>query len=240
RQIARELNARMEERVNERMRIARELHDTLLQSFQGLLLRFQAAHNLIPAQPEEAKNALAGALDRGAEAIAEARNTVENLRESTVVTNDLARELGSVCEGLRTSRAHPPSAAVEVEGEARELQPMLRDEVFRIASEGLRNAFEHAEARRIRVGITYGDRELRLQVSDDGTGINSEVFDRGGRHGHWGLSGMRERAESISGRLDVWSAPGTGTQITVRIPAARAYLKSPTRRWRLFGKSEHE
>jgi signal transduction histidine kinase len=196
----------MEERVNERMRIARELHDTLLQSFQGLLLRFQAAHNLIPAQPEEAKNALAGALDRGAEAIAEARNTVENLRESTMVTNDLARELGSVCKDLRTSRAHPTSAAVEVEGEARELHPMLRDEIFRIASEALRNAFEHAEARSIQVGITYDDRELQLQVSDDGKGIDPEIFDRGGRHGHWGLSGMQERAESIGGRLNVWSA----------------------------------
>ena len=180
------------------------------------------------------------ALDRGAEAIAEARNTVENLRDSTVVTNNLARELGSVCEDLRISGAHRVSATVEVEGEARELHPMLRDEIFRIASEALRNAFEHAEAGRIRVAITYGDRELQLQVSDDGKGIDREIFDRGGRHGHWGLSGMRERAESIGGRLDVWSGRGTGTQIALRIPAARAYLKSPMRRWRLFGKSEYE
>jgi signal transduction histidine kinase len=204
------------------------------------LLRFQAAHNLIPERPEEAKNALAVALDRGAEAITEARHTVENLRESTVVTDNLARELGSVCEDLRTSGARPASATIKVDGEARELHPMLRDEIFRIASEGLRNAFEHAEARRIRVGITYGDRELQLQVSDDGKGIDPEIFDRGGRHGHWGLSGMRERAESIGGRLDVWSARGMGTQIVLRIPAARAYLKSRMRRWRLFGKSENE
>jgi len=240
RQIAAELNARMEERIDERMRIARDLHDTLLQSFQGLLLRFQAAHNLIPAQPEQAKNALAVALDRGAEAIAEARNTVENLRESTVVTNDLARELGSVCEDLQTSGPNPTSATVEVEGEARELHPMLRDEVFRIASEALRNAFLHAEASSIRVGIRYGDRELKLQVSDDGRGIDPEIFDRGGRDRHWGLSGMRERAESIGGRLDVWSARGTGTQIVLRIPARRVYSKSPTRRWRLFGRRGYE
>jgi signal transduction histidine kinase len=225
RQVAVAFNARMEERINERMRLARDLHDTLLQSFQGLLLRFQAAHNLIPERPAEAKNALAMALERGAEAIAEARNTVENLRESTVVTNNLVREIGSVCEDLQTSGAHPASATVEVEGEARDLDPMLRDEVFRVASEAVRNAFEHAEARRIRVGITYGDRELKLQVSDDGRGIDPEVLHHGGRDGHWGLSGMRERAESIGGSLDVWTARGTGTQILLRIPAARAYSK---------------
>ena len=240
RKIAAELNARMEERIDERMRIARDLHDTLLQSFQGLLLRFQAAHNLIPAQPEQAKNALAVALDRGAEAIAEARDTVKDLRESTVVTNDLARELGSVCEDLQTAGANTTSATVEVKGEARELHPMLRDEIFLIASEALRNAFEHAEAGSIRVRITYGDRELELQVSDDGRGIDPEIFDRGGRSGHWGLSGMRERAESIGGRLDLWSARGTGTQIVLRIPARRVYSKFPTHRWRLLGKGGHE
>ena len=213
---------------------------TLLQSFQGLLLRFQAAHNLLPAQAEQAKSALAVALDRGAEAIADARDTVQDLRESTAVTNDLARELGSVCEDLQTSSANGTSARVEVEGEARELNPILRDEIFRIASEALRNAFEHAEAGAIQVGITYSDRELKLQVSDDGRGIDPEIFDRGGRHGHWGLSGMRERAESIGGRLDVWSARGTGTQIVLRIPARRVYSKFPTRRWRLFGKRGYE
>ena len=230
RQIGAELNARMEERINERMRIARDLHDTLLQSFQGLLLRFQAAHNLIPERPDEAKNALAVALERGAQAIAEARNTVQDLRESTAVTNNLARELGSVCEDLQTSDANGTSARVEVEGEARELHPILRDEIFRIASEALRNAFEHSEAGSIRVGIKYGDRELELQVSDDGKGIDPEVLQRGGRDGHWGISGMRERAESIDGRLDVWTARGTGTRIVLRIPAARAYSKFSTGR----------
>jgi signal transduction histidine kinase len=240
RQIAASINARMEERMNERLRISRELHDTLLQSFQGLLLRFYAAHNLLPEQPEDAKNALAVALDGGAEAIAEARNTVGNLRDSTVVTHDLASELSSVCDQLRTSGAHPTSATVEVEGEARELYPLLRDEIFRIASEGLRNAFEHAQARKIRVEIVYGDWELKVQVSDDGRGIDPAIFDRGERYGHWGLPGMRERAESIGGRLDVWSARGNGTQIVLRIPAVRAYLKSPTSRWRLFEKGEYE
>jgi signal transduction histidine kinase len=165
---------------------------------------------------------------------------VEDLRESTVVTNDLASELGSVCEDLQTTGVNPTSATVEVKGEARELHPMLQDEIFRIASEALRNAFEHAEAGSIRVGIIYGDRELKLQVSDDGMGIDPEIFDRGGRHGHWGLSGMRERAESIGGRLDVWSARGTGTQVVLRIPARRVYSKFPTHRWRLFGKRGYE
>lgn len=240
RQIAVELNARMEERSNERLRIARELHDTLLQSFQALLLRFQAAHNLIPEQPKEAKSILAVALDRGTDALAEARDSVENLRESAIVPKNLALELGSVCEHLRSLNTRPAAATVQVEGEARELHPMLRDEIFRIASEALRNAFEHAGASMIRVRIEYGNRGLQLQVIDDGKGIDADIVTRGQREGHWGLSGMRERAESIGGRLDVWSARGRGTKIILWVPAVRAYSKLPRRRWKFFGKSSYE
>jgi signal transduction histidine kinase/ligand-binding sensor domain-containing protein len=237
-QIARETDARMEERMTERMRIARELHDTLLQSFQGLLIRLQAGYNLMAARPEEARKAFEIALDQGSDAMAEARAIVQQLRDTTVVTDNLAREIGSFYEHLQMSSANGTSASVtvEVQEAARELHPMLRDEVFRIASEALRNAFKHAEARRISVMITYGDREFQLHVRDDGQGIDPEILDRGAREGHWGLSGMRERAEAIGGRLDVWSAPGAGTQIELGIPAARAYAKSPERRWRFFEK----
>ena len=114
---------------------------------------------------------------------------------------------------------------------------MLRDEVFRIAGEAVRNAFNHGEARRISVTIAYDDREFQLRVRDDGQGIDPEILDRGAREGHWGLSGMRERAESIGGRLEVSSALGAGTHIELGIPAARAYAKFPERRWRFLGKS---
>lgn len=229
-QIAAQFNARMEERSNERLRIARELHDTLLQSFQGLLLRFQATHNLIPEEMKEVKTTMAATLDRGTEALTEARESIENLRES-VVANDLARELSSLCEELRTSGAGAMPVEVEVKGRARELDPMLRDDVFRIVSEALRNAFKHAKARRIQMTIAYGNRELQVQVIDDGKGIDPEIAAGRRRKGHWGLSGMLERARSIGGHLDVWSAQGLGTKIILSVPAARAYSKVPGRLW---------
>lgn len=241
-EIARENDARVEERINERMRIARELHDTLLQSFQGLLIRFQAGYNLMGTQPEEARKTIETALEQGASAMTEARATVHQLRDPTEVTSNLATEIGSLCEHLETSRsgAKSPSVTLDVEGAARELRPIQRDETFRIASEALRNAFHHAHARRISVTIAYGDRDFRIGVRDDGKGIDPEILDHGAREGHWGLSGMRERAESIGGRLEVWSAPGAGTQIELRIPASLAYANSPERRWFFSKKGGHE
>jgi len=201
-----------------------------------LLIRFQAGYNLMATRPEEARTTFQIALDQGSDAMAEARAIVQQLRDTTVITHNLAGEIGSFYEHLQMSSANgtSPSVTVEVQEAARELHPMVRDEVFRIASEALRNAFTHAEARRISVMITYGDWKFQLHVRDDGQGIDPETLDRGAREGHWGLAGMRERAESIGGRLDVWSAPGVGTQIELGIPAARAYAKSPERRWRFF------
>ena len=235
-QLAQEYNVRLEERVNERTRIARELHDTLLQSFHGLMLRFQAAYNFLPARPEEAARTLGGALDQGAQAITEARDAVQELRSSSVTTNDLAPAIRALCEELKAGESNRNSAAaeMEMEGEPRELHPILRDEVYRIAGEALRNAFRHAQAQRIDVGISYDDHELRLRVRDDGKGIDPAVLNDKGRAGHWGLAGMRERAESIGGRLEIWSAPGGGTEIDLRIPASIAYSTAPARRGRWF------
>jgi signal transduction histidine kinase/ligand-binding sensor domain-containing protein len=242
RRIAGQIQSRFEERLAERTRIARELHDTLLQSFHGLIFRFQAADNLLPARPTEAKQTLDSALDDAAQAITEARDAVHELRSSAAITSDLAAAVTALGEELA---AHHTSAAanensttflVEVEGRPQDLHPILRDEIYRIAGEGLRNAFRHARARRIEVEIRYDERQLRVRIRDDGSGIDPSVLSHEGRAGHWGLTGMRERAKRIGGEMDVWSELGAGTEVELRIPSSFAYQTYGGRSFRLFRK----
>src|SRR5467141_1978129 len=230
RQVARQFNIRLEERVSERTRIARDLHDTLLQSFHGLLLRFQAATNLLPAG--EPKQKLDDAIDQAAQAITEGRDAVQGLRSSTTVTNDLARAITTLGQELAVAESNPNAAKfhVEVEGTTRDLHPILRDEVYRIAGEAVRNAFKHAQARLIEVEIRYDERQLRVRVRDDGKGIDAKVLGRDGRAGHFGLHGMTERAKLMGSKLTVWSEVESGTEIEVTIPASIAYAKSGTHR----------
>ena len=127
---------------------------------------------------------------------------------------------------------------MEVEGKPQDVHPILRDEIYRIAGEALRNAFRHARARRIAVAIEYGERQFRLRIRDDGKGIDSEVLEEQGRAGHWGLAGMRERAQLIGGQLEISSQQESGTEVELSIPASLAYGTSPARRFRLFAKKE--
>jgi ligand-binding sensor domain-containing protein/signal transduction histidine kinase len=237
-QIARQFNLRLEERVGERTRIARELHDTLLQSFQGLMLRFQVAHDELPGRPAEARKTLENALDHAAQAITEGRDAVQGLRSSTVETNDLAGAIGALGEELAgdETNSRRVESFVDVEGKPRVVHPILRDEIYRIGGEALRNAFRHAQARRIEVTVAYGEHQFRLRVRDDGRGIAPEVLEKQGRAGHWGLAGMRERAELIGGQLEIWSQQQSGTQVELSIPASLAYGTSPARRSRWFAK----
>jgi len=232
RELQQQFHVRLEERVSERTRIARELHDTLLQSFQGLLLRFQTASNLLPARPEEAKEKLDHAIEQGSEAIAEGRDAVKGLRSSTTVTNDLAVSLNTLAAQLAAepvsekAAQNPPVLQVGVEGAPRELHPILRDEVYRIASEALRNAYRHAQASRIEVEIRYDKRRFLVSVRDDGKGIDPKVLSGDGRTGHFGLHGMRERAKAVDAQLDVWSEQDSGTEVELVVPASIAYRKS--------------
>src|SRR4029077_8406421 len=230
--LTKQFNLRLEERVYERTRIARELHDTLLQSFQGLLLRFQAATNLLLERPEEAKRSFESAIDQAAKANTESRDAVQGLRSSTVVSNDLALAISSLGEELASGETNPNAAEleVEVEGTPQSLRPILRDEIYRIAGEAVRNAFKHAQAERIEVEIRYDERQLRVRVRDDGKGIDEKYLNENERPGHYGLRGMRERAELLGGKLAVWSELDSGTEVELRIPAARAYEKVPFRR----------
>jgi signal transduction histidine kinase len=227
RQLSRQFNVRMEERVNERMRIARDLHDTLLQSFHGLLFSFQAANNLLPNRPAEAKRQLESAIDQAAEAITEGRDAVQGLRSSTLVSNDLAEAIGAFGAAFSADKHGPHSVdfRVQVEGNPRDLAPLVRDDVQRIAYEAVRNAFKHAGARHIEVEVHYDTWQLRLRVRDDGKGIDPHVLKTGARAGHFGLPGMSEHAQLVGGKLDVWSELGAGTEIELTIPAAIAYAK---------------
>ena len=239
RQLALEFNAGLEARVNERTRIARELHDSLLQGVQGLMFRLQAVRNMLPERPAEASEALDIALERGDKAIAEGRDTVSDLREPIMGDSDIAQALTALGEelALQSGNGLVPRVRVLLEGKQRELNPILRDEIYRIAREALRNAFRHARAQKIEAGITYSDSEFLLHVRDDGGGIDPEVANQGARAGHWGLPGMRERAKSFGGKLEVWSEHGAGTEIELSVPGAIAYGKSePRRRSRFWRK----
>ncbi len=241
--LTRQFNMRLEERVSERTRIARDLHDTLLQSFHGVLLHLQAVSNVLPSG--EPKQKLDNTIDQAAQAITEGRDAVQGLRASTVVTNDLARAISTLGEELATNESKPNAAEfhVEVEGTSRDLHPVLRDEVYRIAGEALRNAFRHAEARRIEVDFRYHEREFRLRIRDDGKGIDPKLLSEGGRPGHYGLRGMHERAKLMGGKLIVWSELDAGTEVELKIPGSRAYetFSSRSRSWlaeKLSGKEK--
>jgi signal transduction histidine kinase/ligand-binding sensor domain-containing protein len=231
-QLHRQFNLGLEARVSERTRIARELHDTLLQSFHGLLLRFETVSYLLPDRPEEAKEKLDTAIEQAAEAITESRDAVQGLRASTQ-SNDPVLVISTLAQELTTDSINHPSPAyrVAVEGHARNLHPIVRDEICRISSEALRNAFRHAQAQRIEVEIRYDDGQFRLRVRDDGKGIPEAVLSGDGIGGHYGLRGMRERAKLVKGKLTVWSKVGGGTEVELLIPAGRAYAIAPRRSW---------
>jgi len=245
RQVARQFNMRLEERVNERTRIARELHDTLLQNLHGLLFRFQAARNMLPRRTEEAMGALDGAILRTEQAIAESRDTIKDLRSERVTPTDLAELLTQTGKELETAadaNGNPPIFRVIVEGERQTLSPALQDEVYRIARELLRNAFQHALARRIEAEIRYDNHLFRVLIRDDGKGMDPKVLKEGGQAGHWGLPGVRERAKQIGARLDFWSEAGAGTEVQLTVPvSAGSERPRDGSRFRLFRKTRsHE
>lgn len=225
RQLTWRFNLALDARVAERTRIGRELHDTLLQSFQGVLLKFQSVFKLLPEQPIEARNRLERALDRATQAITEARDAVQGLRSSALQTNALAESIAGFGEELTRDETDVNSAVIQVEAEGarRNLHPMVRDEVYRIACEALRNAVRHAHARCIAVEIQYDESHFRLRVRDDGSGMTQEILEKQPPKGHFGLHGMRERAEGIGGQIDFWSKLDFGTVIDLVIPANVAY-----------------
>jgi signal transduction histidine kinase/ligand-binding sensor domain-containing protein len=238
RQIARQFSGRLEERIAERTRIARELHDTLLQSFQGSLFEFQAAQKLLSRRPEEASRTLDQAIRSAKAAISEGRDAIHELREGSASRGDLAqllRAAGHECSEAQVLNDGSAAFHVSVEGPPQDLSPVLQDELYRIGRELLRNAFSHARAKVIEVEIRYSHKELSLRVRDDGIGIEANLIHAGARPGHWGLHGVRERATLASAKLEIWSQAGAGTEVQISVPASIAYLRPlKLRSFRLF------
>jgi signal transduction histidine kinase/ligand-binding sensor domain-containing protein len=232
-QISTQVRSRLEARLAERERIARELHDTLLQGVQGLILRFQAAADII-SERDPAREAMERTLERADDLLDESRARVMDLRDPA--SGLVALQEALAAEGEQLAAAYPGEFSVSAEGLPRALHPIVREETLLLGREALVNAFRHAQATRIEVEVYYGDTGLRMRVRDNGCGIDPAVLAKGGPRGHWGLSGMRERAKTLSARLDIWSTAGGGTEIDLRVPATVAYSESwrPTRRpwWR--------
>lgn len=220
RQVTARLERLHDERIDERTRIARELHDTLLQGHLSASMQLHVASAAVPAE-SPARPLLDRVLRLMTEVGDEGRRALQGLRvasssDSTALEDALARVRDELAAGSEAD------FRVIVEGRPRPLQPLVRDEVHRIGQEALVNAFRHAAASRVEVEIEYRRRQLRLRVRDDGRGIDPAVL-AAGREGHWGVAGMRERAERIGGRLRVWSAPGKGTEVELSVPAAVAF-----------------
>ena len=237
-QLAREFSAQ----AGERARIARDLHDTLLQSFQASVIQMQTARNIFPRRPEEAIQTLDNAIGGAQQAIDEGRSTIQDLRRTLAPRSELEGLFTIAGQELaknQDSNGTQPLFEVRVTGTRRNLSPILQDEVYRIGHEALRNAFHHARASRIEVELIYDDRQLRLQIRDDGTGIDRNILQQGARSRHWGLQGSRERAKRIGGRFHIWSEVGAGTEIELTVPASMAYAKPQAqRRFGLFRKTK--
>jgi signal transduction histidine kinase/ligand-binding sensor domain-containing protein len=225
RQLATEMQTRLEERLEEREAIARDLHDTLLQGFFSAAMQLDVANDCLPAD-SPAKPIVQRVIELMNQVGQEGRNTIRSLRSPLRGSHDLEQALSQIREEF------PGAGNVDfsfvVEGMPRLLNPIVWDEVYRLGREAITNAFRHSGARKIEVEIEYAARYLRLIVRDDGCGIDEHML-QSGREGHWGLSGMRERAEKIRAKLLVLSRPGAGTEVQLSIPGRVAFETAPDR-----------
>lgn len=217
------LRSQLAGRMSERERIARELHDTLLQGFQGLMLRFQSVADMI-APDHPAHRLLDTAMQRGDDALIEGRDRVQGLRSFGAV-GDLAATL----RGLDAAAPFDRHAALRVveKGASRALNPIAVDEVVRIGAEAILNAFRHAQADHILTTITYARDAMILTVEDDGIGIAPDILEAGRRAGHFGLIGMRERTRRINAGITFARRAARGTVVVLTIPAGEVYTDMP-------------
>ena len=241
-QLTRLLSVRFEERLAERTRIAQDLHDTLL---QGVLSASMQLHVAVDQVPDDSP--LRPGLDRVLQlmeiVIKEGRNTLRGLRSSIDSAQDLKNSFSRIPQELGQPAV---DFRVVVEGEALPLRAAVRDDVYRIGREALVNAFRHSGAENIDLNLEYAATELRILVRDDGCGISPAVLDSS-RDGHWGLTGMRERAEQIGGKLRVLSREGGGTEVELRLPSHIAWdshhpMSGSVSRWSaiLFGRKRNQ
>ncbi|HXZ79170.1 MAG TPA: triple tyrosine motif-containing protein, partial [Terriglobales bacterium] len=222
--LAAQLNLRFEDRLNERTRIAQDLHDTLLQGFLSVSMRLHVVMEKLP-QDSPARESISVVLELMRQVIDEGRNAVKGLRSSDGLSLDLPQAFSRIRNEMTLQG--DVEFRVIVEGHIRPLRPVLRDEVYRIGREALINAVRHSQAKRIEIELEYTNKRLRVLVRDDGCGMDPRVL-HSGREGHWGVIGMRERAEKIGGQLRIWSNVSAGTEVELSVPGQVAFeSKSP-------------
>ncbi|RZT10328.1 Histidine kinase-, DNA gyrase B-, and HSP90-like ATPase [Duganella sp. CF402] len=228
------LEERMEVRLAERERIARTLHDTFLQTVQGVVLRLDATVDSLPGD-SATRQALAPILHSARHSINEGRAQVHELRSAEV--NEVESRLRDVAALLAAS--YPGvQFALHIDGACRTLRPGAIDEISEIGREAIRNAYQHAQATQIEVRLGYEAQQFALLVRDDGKGMApASTATTPAQRGHWGLVGMRERAERIGAALEISSVQDQGSEVKMVLPARRAYADSHIPWWRrLFGK----
>jgi signal transduction histidine kinase len=220
RHLRAEIRRTLEARFAERERIAGELHDTLLQGIQGLILRFQVATDRIPAG-ESARELMERALERADQVLEESRSRVKELRALNGGPGPLSEALAETAQPL--SEAHSLPFTVSVEGTPRPLHPLVREEAYLIASEAIINAFRHPGASKLEIRLIYDPASFQVSVNDDGRGAEREPVSTSAMPEHWGLQGMRERARRIRGLLTIRGDARSGTEVHLRLPAEMAY-----------------
>ena len=225
-QVSKELHLRFEARLAERTRIAQDLHDTLLQGLVSASMQLHVANDHL-AEDSPAKPMVGRVMQLMGQVIEEGRDAVRGLRATSGNTDDLETAFSQIGKEFGQEEAH--DYRIIVEGTPRQMHPLIRDEAYRIGREALSNAFRHAQASKIEVELEYTPKHLRILVRDDGAGIDSNVLQTG-RDGHWGLAGMRERAESIGGRLKVLSRLKAGTEVELFIPGQIAFVSGERKR----------
>lgn len=218
-QVSDRIRARLEEQMAHRERVARDVHDTLLQSVQGLVLRFQSVADRMPLDAP-ARLQLEEALKRADEVIIEGRTRTRDFRAS----DDSGDPVTHLQELADAAGFDPPiPIRLVVEGQTRQVDARVAAEIRRIASEALSNVARHARAHSVDITITYDERRFSVQIRDDGVGIAPSVPAQASKDGHFGLTGMRERAERIGAALSIDSGTGDGTDVMLTLPARAAY-----------------
>ena len=225
-----QIHTRLEARMEERRRISRELHDTFLQGFHGIVLRFQAVMKKMP-ENDPARDVLEMALDRAEQVLFEGRQRVHDLREITTLCNELPERLMKCANELLED--YPVDFRFSLVGTPETLNAIVIDEICAVACEAIRNAFTHSQASKIEIDTTYGLHSFRVIVRDNGVGITPEAA-KNNRLGHYGLAIMRERATKIGGDLNIWTRVGMGTEIDLRVDSSIAYSAARDRLRRVW------
>jgi len=223
RYVAAGIRQRAEERANERVRIARELHDTLLQGVQGLMLNFHAAAQQVPTE-HQSRLALEKALASADRVILEGRDRVNRLRSEHLKNGQLEPAIRELAEDL--AARSEMQFELKANGTQRSLDAEVMDEVYFIAREALTNSFRHSEASQVVVALEYGPDRFTVECRDNGCGFVLQQFQKEQTNGHWGIRGMSERAQRIGADFNLKSAPGEGVCVSIAVPAARAYLRN--------------